>query len=69
MNFINIDLIIMIEIQRINVVRLCYFTEISETELIERKSLFLSHHFIYIYSFKFNSKKKKTTNKQANKKL
>ena len=40
MNFINIDLLIMIEIQRINAVRLCYFTGIPETELIERKCLF-----------------------------
>ena len=47
MNFINIDLIIMIEIQRINVVRLCYFTGIYETELIERK-VYFSHHYFYI---------------------
>ena len=30
----------MIEIQRINVVRLFYFTGISKTELIEKKRLF-----------------------------
>ena len=51
----NKDLLIIIVSQCINVVRLCHFTGISDTELIEKKTpMFIVVITLYIFSFKFN---------------